>query len=220
MISLRQPIPQDQAYHAFADTRVWLRTPNAANVISSFLFVVLGLAGLFWLARRSLPQRWMWMTFFGGVALVGCGSAYYHLNPCDATLFWDRLPMAMAFMSFFAAVIAERVNERVARWLFVPLIACGIGSVLYWRNADDLRWYGVVQYDPMLALPILLLSGRSRYLRTSDLWIVVGSYVMAKLFEQMDVSLLNRLGVSGHTLKHVAAAAGCGWLLWALGRKR
>ncbi|MBM3861507.1 MAG: alkaline phytoceramidase [Verrucomicrobia bacterium] len=218
MISLLQPIPQDQSYHRFADVRMWLATPNAADVFSNVAFVIVGIVGLFWLARRAVPQRWMWMTFFGGVTLVGFGSAYYHLNPIDATLVWDRLPMTIAFMSFFAALLAERCNERVGTWLFVPLLAFGIGSVVYWRYTDDLRWYGVVQYGPMLAIPMLLLTRPPRYLRTSDVWIVLASYAAAKVFERFDAPLLSVLGVSGHTLKHVAAAAGCGWVLRALRR--
>lgn len=211
MISWLQPIPQDQSYHQFADSRVWLGTPNGANVWSSFLFVVVGLAGLFSMARRDVPQRWIWMTFYGAVTLVGFGSAYYHLTPCDATLFWDRLPMTVGFMSFFAGVIADRCGERIGVWSFVPLLAFGIGSVIYWRYTDNLRWYGLVQYGPMLAIPLLLLARPSRYMRTGDVWIAVGCYAVAKVFEQFDAPLLNALGVSGHTLKHVAAAAGAGW---------
>lgn len=218
MISWLKPIPQDQSYHQFADSGVWLGTPNGANVWSSFLFVVVGLTGLFWLVRRAVPQRWLWMTFYGAVTLVGFGSAYYHLNPTDATLFWDRLPMALAFMSFFAGVLADRCGERVGVWSFGPLVAFGIGSVIYWRYTGDLRWYGLVQYGPMLAIPLLLLVRPSRYMRTGDVWIAAACYAMAKGFEHFDAPLLKALGVSGHTLKHVAAAAGVGWTLRALWR--
>jgi len=166
-----------------------------------------------------MPQRWMWTTFFAGVTLVGFGSAYYHLNPCDATLVWDRLPMTIAFMSFFAALIAERCNERVATWLFAPLLAFGIGSVMYWYYTNDLRWYALVQFGPMLVIPILLLARPSRYLRTSNVWIVLAWYEAAKVLERADAVVFSLSGgVSGHTLKHFAAAAGCGWVLRMLSR--
>lgn len=218
--SLMKPIPQDASYHRFADTRAWLGTPNAADVWSNLPFVIIGIAGLIWLAQRTVPQRWMWLVFFGGVTLAGFGSAYYHLHPCDATLVWDRLPMTVAFMSFFAGLIAERGNERVASWLFAPLLAFGVGSVVYWHYTDDLRWYGVVQFGPMLGIPVLLAVRPARYLRTSDVWIVLGWYAVAKVLERMDAPVFAALGgvVSGHTLKHFAAAAGCGWVLRALTR--
>jgi len=220
MISWRQPILQNQSYHRFADTRMWLGTPHAADVWSNLLFVMVGIAGLIWLGRRPVPQRWMWLVFFGGVTLVGFGSAYYHLNPCDASLVWDRLPMTVAFISFFAALLAERWNERMATGLFVPLLAFGLGSVVYWHYTGDLRWYGVVQFGPMLAIPVLLVLRPARYLRTGDVWIVLGWYAAAKMLERVDAPVFAASGgvVSGHTLKHVAAATGCGWVLRALAR--
>ena len=217
MIPLRQPIPQDQSYHQFADMQTWLGTPNASDVWSNLPFVIIGIAGLLWLARRPVPQRWMWLTFFGGVTLVGFGSAYYHLNPCDITLVWDRLPMTVAFMSLFAALIAERGNERLGTWLFAPLLAFGIGSVVYWHYTDDLRWYGVVQFGPLLVIPVLLVLRPSRYVRTFDIWVVLAWYAAAKILERTDAAIFS-CGhlVSGHTLKHFAAAAGCAWVLRAL----
>jgi hypothetical protein len=39
-------IPQPATYHAFADTRMLLRIPNALNVLSNVPFLFVGLAGL------------------------------------------------------------------------------------------------------------------------------------------------------------------------------
>ena len=220
MISLRQPIPQDASYYHFADTRTWFGTPNASDVWSNLPFVVVGIVGLVWLARRAVPQRTMWLTFFVGVFLTGFGSAYFHLNPNNDTLVWDRLPMTIAFMSFFTALLAERGNERMAAWMFTPLLVFGVGSVVYWHYTDDLRWYGLVQFGPMLVIPVLLVCRPSRYLRTSDVWIVLGWYAAAKVLERFDAGIFAMNGiVSGHTIKHFAGAAGCGWVLRALGRK-
>ena len=46
-----------------------------------------------------------WLIFFVGVALVSAGSAYYHWSPSNPTLVWDRLPMTLGFMAFFAVII-------------------------------------------------------------------------------------------------------------------
>ena len=52
---------------------------------------------------------------FSGIFLTGFGSSYYHLNPNDNTLFWDRLPMTFCFAAILAAVVEERVEFKGGR---------------------------------------------------------------------------------------------------------
>jgi len=40
------PIPQDPAYHKFADSRVFLGMPNVLDVLSNIPLVILGLIGI------------------------------------------------------------------------------------------------------------------------------------------------------------------------------
>src|SRR5579871_3712937 len=47
------PIPQDPAYHDFADGRTILGVPNLLNVISNLPFVVVGALGLWLVLRRG-----------------------------------------------------------------------------------------------------------------------------------------------------------------------
>jgi len=217
MISLWHPIAQDAAYHRFADARAWLGVPNAWNVWSNLPFVIIGVAGLLWLARHAPSHRTMWVVFFTGITLTGFGSAFYHWHPNNDTLVWDRLPMTISFMAFFAALVAERVNERAGNWLFVPLLTLGLGSVVYWHYTDDLRLYALVQFGPMLLIPIILATRPAKYLRTRDVVIVLGWYVAAKVLERVDGLVYSWSGVvSGHALKHVAAAAAGAWVLRAL----
>ena len=219
MISFFQPIHQDPAYHRFADARAWLGVPNAWNVWSNLPFVIVGWAALQWLAARRVPHRKMWVVFFLGITLTGFGSAYYHWNPTNDTLVWDRLPMTISFMAFFAALVAERVSDRVGTRLFLPLLVLGIGSVVDWHYTDDLRWYALVQFGPLLVLPFLLALRPAQYLRTRDVLIVLGWYVAAKVLEQADAWVYSWGGVmSGHALKHFAAAMAGVWVLRALVR--
>ena len=67
--------------------------------------------------------------FFLGVFLTGFSSSYYHWNPNDAGLFWDRLPMAVAFMAILSNVVEERIDAKVGRALLWPLVALGIASL-------------------------------------------------------------------------------------------
>lgn len=228
-------IPQDPGYHQFADTRSWLGVPNFFDVVSNLPFLVVGLAGLRFVARARTGggsdafltpgERLPYRVLFFGVALTGIGSAYYHWLPDNATLFWDRLPMTVAFMALLSSVIAERVNLRLGKYLLGPLVTLGVLSTLYWhfgeqRGVGDLRPYALVQFGSLVAIPLMALLFPPRYSGTADLFAAIGWYALAKLFEHFDHEIFALLGVSGHTLKHLASAVGAWWILRMLERRR
>ena len=68
---------------------------------------------------------------------MGLGSSWYHLDPSNETLLWDRLPISTAFMAFLSAVFAERLDRRAGIVALLPLIAFGIFSVLYWHFTEQ-----------------------------------------------------------------------------------
>jgi predicted membrane channel-forming protein YqfA (hemolysin III family) len=225
------PIPQDPAYHRFADDRALLGVPNALNVLSNLPFTVVGLFGIAALlgsrpvALVDPSERWAYVVFFVGVLLTGLGSAYYHLAPDNDRLVWDRLPMTVAFMALLAAVVAERVGVRAGTRLLGPFVTIGLVSVLQWHlseraGAGDLRLYALVQFLPLLVVPVLMGLYRARYTRGTDILGVVALYGLAKVFELGDGIVLG-LGhlVSGHTLKHLSAAAATWWVLRMLTRR-
>lgn len=206
------------AYFNFADHRIMLRIPHFMDVVSNLPFALIGILGLLSVFRggknRSSLEPWerqAFATIFAGLLLIAAGSSYFHFAPTPATLVWDRLPMTIVFMSFFAIALGDRLDPRAGRILFVPLIALGIASVLYWRYTEqtgsgDLRLYIFVQFFPMLVLPILALLP-ARHIRQSDLAMVVAFYAVAKLLELLDAPVFAATGfISGHTLKHVFAA--------------
>jgi hypothetical protein len=224
------PIPQDQGFHAFADDRTMLGVPNFLNVASNLPFVVIGVIGLWLLIRYDAVrpdgpvlergERWPLLVFFAGVLLTGFGSAYYHLDPNNDSLVWDRVPITVAFLWFFASMIGERIGVRAGAWLLWPLVWLGIVSVFNWhqgeqRGAGDLRLYYFVQFFPLLAIPFLICLFPARYTRTGDVFVALGWYIMAKVVERgvLDHGIYGAgQWVSGHTLKHLAAAAGAYWL--------
>jgi hypothetical protein len=200
---LLPPISQDQSYHRFADQRTFFGVPNFWNVVSNFPFIVVGAVGLQQFHRNSTT-----VVIFLGIFLTGFGSSYYHWDPSDRTLFWDRLPMTLCFMGILVAVVEERVNARAGALLW-PLVAIGIVSLLLWRSTGDLRLYGWVQFFPCLALPVLILMFPSNYTGTFY-WVVAAVlYTLAKLFEYYDHAVHANFILSGHTLKHLFGAAAC-----------
>ena len=121
-----------------------------------------------------------------GILLTGFGSSYYHWNPNDDTLFWDRLPITLAFMAILAYAIEERVDAKAGAVLLWPLLAVGVLSLLVWRWTDDLRLYGWVQFFPCLALPLLFLLFPPKYTGTFYWIIAAALYAFAKLLEYHD----------------------------------
>lgn len=207
------PIPQDPGYHLFADARAFDGISNFWNVASNLPFVVVGLYGLWRYPRLTTgDSRVGYLVLCMGVCFVGVGSAYYHLAPSNASLLWDRLPMTVAFMALLALLLGERVlnaHKQLTLWL---LVAVGISAAIYWswteaRGQGDLRPYGLVQFLPLVLIPLILLLYPARYIRSAWLLYAFALYVLAKLFEHFDHEIYLATGaVSGHTLKHLAAA--------------
>ena len=226
--AMSPPIPQPLAYHLFADTRSWLGIPNCLDVLSNAPFAVVGLLGLAATfsrkAHQSSPfldpwERWPYAALFTGVAFTSLGSGYYHLAPDNARLVWDRLPMTVGFMGLLTAMLAERLSLRLSKRLFGPLLIIGAVSVAYWywtelQHAGDLRLYLLVQFGSLILVVLLLAFCPSRYAGTGYLIAGLAAYTAAKGFELADREVF-AIGhvVSGHTLKHLAAAGGVACLV-------
>ncbi|PHS76829.1 MAG: alkaline phytoceramidase [Rhodospirillaceae bacterium] len=210
---------QPSAYHLFSDGREWLGVANFGDVASNLVFVIAGLWGLSKLhIVKGAPIYIPLLVFFWGVVLVGPGSAYYHLAPDNLTLFWDRVPMTIAFMGLFAAVITERINAKMGVRMILPLLIClGLASVLYWRTSEmmgvgDLRAYALVQFLPMVLIPLVMVlfvnsSAKIGWRALLGLFVFYGLAKVSESYDHEVFKLFSGL-VSGHTLKHIFAGLG------------
>ena len=206
-------IPQDPGYHRFADQRQWLGIPHAANVLSNAAFVLVGLYGIARLAARdraafSTATEASLLCLALGLVCTGLGSAWYHLDPDDATLVWDRLPMTVVFTGVLGVAIAQRIGQNAARVGLAILFELGVISIVYWRMSGDLFLYVTLQFGGVAALLLLLLLTRQGD-DPFPWWWVIAWYALAKLAEAADQGIWQVTNgfLAGHMLKHLLAAA-------------
>jgi len=206
---------QPSAFHNFADDRTMLGIHNCLNVVSNIPFLVIAIYG-FYLLRNSwssLAIHTIYSVLFLSVGLTAIGSSIYHWNPGNQTLIWDRGPLVIIFMTVTCAAVAAFISERLGFALLTPLTLIGIGSVIWWActEADghgDLRLYFLLQYYPMVLIPMILwlyYKPGNKPMLWCFAWVVFW-YIIAKLLERWDRPIYHVLSVSGHTLKHLAAA--------------
>jgi len=166
------------------------------------------------------------MVFCIGAVFVGLGSAYYHYAPSTQALVWDRLPMTVAFMALFSMVVRDRISEPFGDGLLGPLVLAGVASVGYWywselQGRGDLRAYGVIQFLPMLLMPLMLMLCAGKGLNTPWLWGTLGTYALSKVAEHFDQVIYDTTGlVSGHSIKHVLGSLAVLWVVFAVLRLR
>lgn len=207
-VIIAYPINQDLAYHDFSDDNIFLKVNNFWNVTSNLPFLIVGFLGVYNI--KSIAQKkFQYLVFFSGVFLIGIGSSYYHYNPNNFTLIFDRLPMTVVFMSLISIVISEFVNCKIGSKLLIPILLFGLVSVLYWIFFNDLSLYVFIQFYPMLAIPIILICFKSKHTNTYGYWLLLIFYIIAKLCEYYDDEIFGVLkAISGHSLKHIISAVG------------
>jgi Ceramidase len=207
------PIAQDPDYHLFADSRSFAGITNFWNVISNVPFIAVGLYGFSRSTRLTQSEcRMGYLLLCAAVTMVAFGSAYYHHAPSNETLLWDRLPMTVAFTALFGMLLGERVLTAFKQEVLWSLVMFGICAAFYWawtetKGHGDLRPYVLVQFLPIVLMPVILLLFPARYLRTNYLLYAFALYFVAKALEHFDRRVEQLLdGFSGHPIKHLVAA--------------
>lgn len=219
------PIGQLADYHHFADQREWFGIPNAADVLSNLGFAVVGIFGiraLWFYSNKPLlaDGRQGYALFFVGLVLTACGSSWYHLDPDNARLVFDRLPIALACAGLMAAVWQETVGD--SRWLALLLAIFGSLSVIWWSYTDvtgigDLRPYLLMQLLPLILIPVLQWQHKTAYRERIAFAIMIALYVLAKGFELADHATFDSIEMlSGHTFKHLLATLAAATVVWSV----
>ena len=209
------PIAQPAGYHDFADQKLAFGIPHFADVISNLGFAVVALWGWIELAPACRHPdirsgRAGYRLFLIGLLLTALGSSWYHLAPDNASLVWDRLPIALACGGLLAGVWGD-VHHQDSRALTAWLALAAAISVAWWYFTDlsgtgDLRPYLLLQVLPILLIPLWQWIYKAPATDRQAFGGALALYVVAKFAELGDHEIAAALGaVTGHTLKHLLA---------------
>jgi hypothetical protein len=212
-------------YLSFSDQRNFFGIANAFDVISNLGFFLVAIYG-FYLARKntSLPKEYIIVGTILSLAtlLTFFGSSYFHLAPDIDRLFWDRLPMTLAFGGITSLLVIDRIDKKIGLMLAGILIPLAIFSAVGWHlEWLTLRPYIALQYGSMVFVVLVTLLCRKGLLANSIIWSSLGFYGVAKFFEVFDSQIFTMNGfISGHTIKHILAALAILKLLTYLKEKK
>ncbi len=209
------PIHQPAGYHDFADQSLVWGVPHFCDVTSNLGFGVIALWGWLRLAPNrqhgGLHHGWAgYRLFLAGLFLTALGSSWYHLAPDNASLVWDRLPIALACGGLLAGVWGD-ARQKESRSLAAWLALAGALSVGWWQFTDlsgagDLRPYLLLQGLPILLIPLWQWIYKAPAADRLAFGGALALYVVAKFAELGDHEIAAVLApVTGHTLKHLLA---------------
>lgn len=206
------PIAQWASYHDFADKRFLCGVPNFMDTTSNTAFLIAGIFVLFNIKNFSPEYKFFFVAMGISLCSLFAGSVFYHLNPGDVRLVWDRLPIASFFSLLFLQILFElkilNFNKKTFKLAVVYwLLSCS--SVFVWFYTADLRMYAFAQFFPLASLLILIpycfMIRHNK--RALVLLAIIAGYTLAKVFETFDYQTLMLTSglVSGHTTKHTIA---------------
>jgi hypothetical protein len=226
---LGAPQHQPQSYHSFADTLSLFGLPNFFNVTSNIGFLIVGLMGMYYLHDNwQVKEKFknpneaiaFYVVFLGSV-LLAFGSGFYHTAPDNITLMADRFTMTVGFMGALSFIIIERIDLKWGLKLMPILLVIGIASVIYWITPEmlggvgELKPYILVQGLSLALIFVIYFLYPPTYSHGKFILYALGFYVLAKILEVFDQIIYDTLGVglSGHSLKHIASAVGVYYIL-------
>ena len=206
-------------YHDFADQSRWLLLPNGKDVWSNVGLILIGVWACYGLKRAPIPftGRISACVLASAIVLTGLGSSYYHLQPNDFSLIWDRLPISLICAGLLGMVF-QYTHQRSDGVVLSSAVIFAVLGVWYWHVSGDLRLYLGMQVFTILVLPLWLWQARAPRAITMALLWAIGFYIVSKITEALDMQILTATAhlISGHTLKHLFATLAMGCVVVAM----
>ena len=224
------PMLVDAEDHRYADERMWLGIPAAANVLVNLPMLLLGAWG--W--RTTQTSAWPevlsvpWRLFQWCAMLSAVFASVYHASPGDTLFVLTHVCTACGFISLTLGALAERVHPRFGSRMACRLALAGaalLGAAMLIAQSFtghlDMRPLLLLEIIPVLVIPAGAFSLPGTWTRAFDWIVVLMLYTFAKLLELGDSAVLNATGwVSGHTMMHLALAAAVGWMAYGAAESR
>jgi hypothetical protein len=219
-------VAQSAHHHHFADQRAWGAIPFAADVLSNLPFLLWGFVGLRLLLQTSrgvghravAASRGLTGLFFAGLVVTAFMSAFYHWQPDNAGLVFDRLGMVVAFAGLMGLSAAGRASARAGELLAAAVLLLGPLSIWVWSASGNVLPWAVLQFGGMaLVLCLAWLKPLPGALAIRWGWVIL-IYALAKGFELADEAVFAATSqlISGHSLKHVVASLSAWPVVFAL----
>lgn len=157
------PVPQDENYHDFSDKRSFFGIPNFMDVVSNLFFAVVGLLGLpaaIRLKGKKLQQ--ILSTLFTAFLLLTIGSGYYHLQPNNVTLVYDRIPIGIIISCFLLLLFMTVLMLKQVMFClpFFPFsVFCLYCTGFIQKEREGVTSGGMPLYSSFQYLPFRLFCG-------------------------------------------------------------
>lgn len=218
-------LSQDVQSHVFANRSAHFGIPNCSDVLSNLPFFALASLGLYFLFQHKFSlatkgEETLLFLFFLSIVFVGIGSTFYHLQPDNFRLLFDRLPIAVSFASLFSLLFMRKIHQMTGLLLAPLFLLAALWSVFYWYYTElagdgDLKPYYLVQTVSLLSLPLYALLFPRRCSKESYLLLAFFGYLLALAADFSDYQIFEqtRYLISGHTIKHLLAAASVGAII-------
>lgn len=204
------PTQDNSSYFNFAGER-------SHNVFSNFPFLIIGILGIYTFGKKNFKNnfRVSGYIFSIGVVVTAFGSGYFHYNPDPATLFWDRLAMAISFSGMLGMITTDRIIPQLKTGFVYMILFLSVLSVINWSFGNhDLRPYLILQFVGGFYVLLAAVCTPSNILQNKKIYLSLFFYVLAKFFELYDQQILDLVNVTnGHSLKHLSAAVSAFLLL-------
>ncbi len=222
-------IPQHANYHGFADRRALFGLPFASDVLSNLPFALIGFYGLFSMrtfasqnkAFNDIQNHLLSLSFWG-LILTCAASGFYHWAPDNYGLVIDRMGMTCAFAGVIGVAVASRISDRAGLATAFTILALAPFAIVHWHQTDNLWLWSVLQGGGMIALVALAFRRATEQSYPIQLGWIIAFYVIAKVFELSDHQVFEATQqfLSGHTIKHLAAALAAWPLIKAVQNSR
>jgi len=214
VVAIAFPVTRTSAFHVYSDQRELFGIPHAGDVLSNLAFLAVGLSAM---RRAVTPSQ---QAAASAVNLIAMGSAMYHFAPADITLALDWMGIGFTLGFVGAAVLGDRLGAAAEqRTLFLTPVLT-LATIITWLVTGGTHGGTMTPYVAWQALgiavpPLVALIAPGKIPRVPLLG-AVALFALARLCAAHDARLLDAIGVSGHSLKHVAAAGAAALALYAI----